>query len=139
MSGPSCFLARFSDRPCEGALVRAHLIEQQKLAKMLPRGAWYDTDAGSWFPIARYGYGSTHDMASRPQRSLESLQDDPAGWVWACGGDMGLEGHHGDLDGRRRVHRPLRVPRGALPVETERFAVDFGLEAYLERKYGPLV
>jgi hypothetical protein len=115
--------------------VRAHLIEQQRIAKDLPHGAARQDVYGFWWPIPR---GTVVVYDGRDVRSLESLQEDPATWVWACGGAMGLEGHHGDLDGRRDVHRPLRVPRAALPVETERFAVEFGFEAYLERKYGPL-
>lgn len=128
-----CFLAPFSDRPCEGELVRTHLIEQQRLAKDFPRGVARQDEDGYWWPIPR-GIVVVYD--GRDVRSLKSLQDDSATWVWACGGDMGLEGHHGDLDGRRGVHRPLRVPRGALPAETERFALDFGLASYLDRKYG---
>lgn len=127
-----CFLARFSDRPCEGALVRTHLIEQQKLAKTFPGGAFLDGRLG-WVAVSRI---TPVRSDSSQGRSLRSLQDDPGTWVWACGGAMGLEGHHGDLDGRRSVHRPLRVPRVALPEAVELFAATFGLEAYLERKYG---
>lgn len=55
-------------------------------------------------------------------------------WVWACGGPLGNAGHHGQLDAG---HRPLRVPRAALPAEVEVVAAELGLGWWLDREYGP--
>jgi hypothetical protein len=57
---------------------------------------------------------------------------DPRVWVWGCGGITGIGGHHGMLDYSRR----LRVPRDRLPATVEEFAVEVGLEWWLEREYG---
>ena len=98
-----CFLARFSDRPCEGRLIRAHLIPRQLINREVP------------FEI--------RDLAIQH----------PGSWVAACGGVMGNAGHHGMLD----ASRTLRVPREALPEQTEELAVLLGLEWWLDREYGP--
>lgn len=53
-------------------------------------------------------------------------------WVWGCGGPMGCSGHHGMLD----YSRTLRVPRERLPAGVEAFAVEHGVDWWLDREYG---
>lgn len=65
---PECWLAQFSDRPCSGRLVRAHLIPRQVLLRELR---------------AEVSAGAISDRRS---------------WVPACGGPQGDGGHHGMLD-----------------------------------------
>lgn len=76
-----CQLARFSDRDCDGPLVRAHLIPRQVLLRELP-----------------------------PEESAAAIQD-PRSYVMACGGATGVGGHHGELDfgGVRRIRIPRKL------------------------------
>ena len=60
---------------------------------------------------------------------------DRRAWVWGCGGIAGNGGHHGMLD----HSRTLRLPREALPVKIEQFALELGLLWWLERTYGERV
>ena len=137
MSGPSCWFASLPDAgPCEGQLVRCHLVDQQRLRIEFPRGAhWLDPEThGSEMCVAEHIW--TRDpLASirTPMRSmsLKQLQDDPRSWVWGCGGATGLEGHHGRFDGRK-----LRVERSLLPAGLEEFAAELGLGWWLDRRYG---
>jgi hypothetical protein len=50
----------------------------------------------------------------------------PAVWRPAC------HRHHGELD----QTKALRIPRGAIPVETEQWAAGHGLAWWLDREYG---
>lgn len=98
-----CFLARVPNAgPCDGRLIRAHLIPRSLLKRE---------------------FGKT--LGSK-------LAEDPATWVWACGGALGPGGHHGQLD----HSRTLRVPRVMLPRATEDFAAAHGLLWFLDREYG---
>ena len=71
-----CQLARFSDTPCDGELVRVHLIPRQRLRKELG---------------LETAYVAVRDRAT---------------WVWACGGPTGIGGHHGALDYSRTLRIP---------------------------------
>lgn len=119
MSVRRCFLAQFSERPCEGRLVRAHLVRQQVIQRELldARGQVNEL-------LGAQGKG-------RLPRSHD-LRWDSRTWVWACGGPTGNGGHHGMLD----HSRTLRVPRAALPEDVEEFAAEFGLGWWLDREYG---
>jgi hypothetical protein len=97
-SARSCWLAGLSDEPCDGRLVRVHLIPQQVIKREVRRSAALD----------------------------------PRTWVWACGGAVGVSGHHGMLD----YARTLRVPRHRLPAALEDFAEETGLGWWLDREYG---
>jgi hypothetical protein len=97
--------------PCDGRLVRAHLIPAQLLKR--------ETNAAV---RARAMTQATQDM----------LVWDPRAWVWMCGGPTGIGGHHGRLDYSRR----LRIPRHRIPPETEEFAAELGLGWWLDRTYG---
>lgn len=58
---------------------------------------------------------------------------DPRSWVWACGGLVGLGGHHGQFD---TGMRGLRLRREAIPPGTEELARELGIEWWLDRSYG---
>jgi hypothetical protein len=110
-----CFLKDFSDRPCDGRLVKAHLISRQFLRREL-----MDRTMLSMAPRADC------------ERAVDAKIADPRSWVWACGGPMGNAGHHGMLD----ASRTLRIPRDRLPAGLEEFAEELGLTWYLCREYG---
>jgi hypothetical protein len=108
---------QLDDRPCDGQLVRAHLIPKQRTKKQFQRagGAWHkfnDKNHAFWVP-------------------LDELLWAPASYRWVCGGPMGQGGHHGRIDGRQ-----IRVPRSVIPVETEEWAERFGLAWSLDHDYG---
>jgi hypothetical protein len=92
--------------PCDGPLVRCHLLPKHVLRQNFPKGF--------------------------EGRALAVLQADPRSWVWGCGGSMGLGGHHGQLD----TSRTLRIPRELIPTGTEEFAAELGLTPWLDREYG---
>lgn len=138
MSRPACFFKGWPGAgPCDGALIRAHLIPRQLLKREFPYGAWWDEAAQRWVrPTGRVRrVGAVHWAgvgADWPHRSLRSLMDDENTWVPCCGGPMGVSGHHGMLD----TSRKLRIPRERLPVKVEAFAEALGLGWYLDREYG---
>ena len=111
----ACWLAQFASTPCDGRLVKAHLIPRQLLRRECPNGFTVEDEDGA-YTIA-----------------LDKLIEDRSTWVWACGGPMGDGGHHGMLD----QSRTLRVPRAMLPRRVEWFAEALGLEWWLDRTYGP--
>jgi hypothetical protein len=87
---PECWLARFADTPCEGRLVRAHLLPRQLLLRELPA-----------------------------ERSAAAISD-PRSWVWGCGGISGLGGHHHQLDCSRTLRVPWEaLPSGLLELADE--------------------
>jgi len=118
-----CFLARFAPGvPCDGQLVRCHLISKQVLRREIwPRRAEL---AETW---GLYGCGPF-------PRSLQELCELPATWVPGCGGLCGCDGHHGMLDRSRK----LRIPFEDLPSETVRLAEWLDLMPWLEREYRPM-
>lgn len=123
---PVCFFKGWPGAgPCDGALIRAHLIPRQLLKREFPHGVFFDDER--WVKAAR-----CDDRYEVPHRPLEALCRDPRGWVPCCGGPMGPGGHHGMLD----VSRTLRVPRGRLPAGLEEFAAELGLSWWLDRTYG---
>jgi hypothetical protein len=118
-----CFLAAFSDRPCDGRLVKCHLIPRRTIAEAVQVGLQARRRT---FEISLAEYdamiGGAIVRANRDERS----------WVWGCGGPMGPTGHHGMLD----ASRTLRIPRHRLPAGLEEFAEELGLGWYLDREYG---
>lgn len=91
-----CWLARFGvyERgpmpPCEGRLIRAHLIKRQTLLRELPA-----------------------EVAAR-------AIDDPRSWVPACGGPQGNGGHHGMADHSRTLRIPYdNLPAGLIELAAE--------------------
>ena len=123
-----CFLKAFTDVPCEGQLVRAHLIPKQTIRKEFPKGA-FKID-GVWISARRADHLEGFDPDFR---TTAQMQDDYRSWVPACGGICGISGHHGMLDGYR-----LQIPRGWLPGDVEEYAQETGLGWYLDRTYGEL-
>jgi hypothetical protein len=81
---PGCWFAQnvIGCGPCDGRLVRCHLIPKQLLKR---------------------------EAASRHR---VSGANDERVWVWGCGGPMGNGGHHGQLDHSRtlRIHRDVLPP-----------------------------
>ena len=76
--------------PCDGALIRAHLIPRQLLLRELPA-----------------------------EVSAAAISDERS-WVPACGGPTGVGGHHGALDYSRRLRVPAeRLPAGLLELAAE--------------------
>lgn len=104
MSARCCWLGLLPGAgACDGRLIRAHLLPRQLLGREL---------------------GAAEARAA---------VKDPRSWVWACGGAVGVGGHHGQLD----YARTLRVPRHRLPAGLEDLALELGLVWWLDREYGP--
>lgn len=144
MSGPACWLAQFTDTPCEGALVRCHLLERQKLRQAYPDGAlalegllrtlWRcdlieEIPERVYYPIHLWEQ-TVYPAGIAPAFTLDSLADDPRLWRPGCGGITGIGGHHGLLDGFK-----LKPPRSAIPEETLDAARELGLLWAIERDH----
>jgi hypothetical protein len=102
---PGCWLAQFSEHPCDGRLIRAHLIPKQRVKRELR------------------GYG--------PAKLAEVLWDTRC-WIPACGGMMGNAGHHGAFDQRQLYVPRWALPAGVEEYALEHGLVwsldrDFGL------------
>lgn len=74
-----------------------------------------------------------HLLPARELRKVGHDPRDPRSWVYACGGIVGLGGHHGLFDGPKR----LRLRREAIPAGTEELAEWLGLGWFLDREFGP--
>lgn len=118
----ACFFT--GQGPCDGALVRAHLVPRQLLKKSFPHGVLLEH--GTWRRANRY-----EDRYELPHRSAGALALDERSWVLCCGGPMGNGGHHGQLD----VSRRLRLSHDQLPATVIEFANELGLGWYLDRTY----
>lgn len=128
MSDPTCWLAQFTDTPCDGVLVRAHLLQKQWLAKTFPEGAvWLPEQLRAVSALDLRRKGIAWDDTAR-ELSLEQLRKHPALWEPGCGGPMGQGGHHGQFDGYR-----LLVPRSRVSQRTVTFIHELGLGARWER------
>lgn len=117
--------------PCNGRLIRAHLIPQQLIKRTCPDGLYRYGDV--WLPPARVREleAPSLDMSGFPWRSCSALLMDPRSWVWCCGGPTGAQGHHGMLD----YSRTIRIPRDRLPAGVEEFAAELGLLWWVDRTY----
>ena len=77
---PGCWFAQIPEAgPCDGELVRVHLIPRQTLRKE---------------------FGKTLG---------NKLAEDPASFVPGCGGPTGIGGHHGMLDSSRKLRVPREL------------------------------
>lgn len=114
--------------PCEGQLVRAHLIPKQVIRKAFPKGAVRDDGKWERINVAKLGR-EAHDNLDL--RSVKEMQEDERCWVPMCGGMVGIGGHHGLFDGHR-----LSLDRRELPEALEEFAAETGLDWWLDRTYG---
>lgn len=125
---PACFFK--GKGPCDGALIRAHLLPKQLTRREYPEGAaLFD---GEWISVRELCRRvSPEGRANYHTRSLREIHDDPRSWVPACGGPTGIGGHHGRLDGLK-----LRIARADLPPALEQFAAELKLEWWLTRTYG---
>jgi hypothetical protein len=119
-----CF---FKDRPgwgpCDGPLIRAHLIAKQIIKREV-------------FSVLAGEHGR-----EKARKLLEPYVWDERGWVPCCGGPTGIGGHHGRLDARGTRLTTLR--RHELPERVEEFARELdglvGREVFgswLDRTYG---
>lgn len=138
---PRCWVAATipDAGPCEGRLIRAHLLSKQRIRKEFPHGAVFCVEiaqdgsigAPAWRPFdPRLSYlAISDDPAAR--RVLDELLWDPRVYVWCCGGPFGNSGHHGKID-----QHQLQIPRDALPVGVEEYATELGLGWELDRRYG---
>ena len=122
MSKPRCFFEGHG--PCDGALIKAHLIPRQLLKREFRYGVLLED--GQWRKADRY-----EDRYELPWRTADDLCDDMRTWVPCCGGPQGVSGHHGQVDGYQ-----LEVTRDMLPAAVEEFAETFGLGWFLDRRYG---
>jgi hypothetical protein len=114
-----CFFAGWPNAgPCDGRLIRAHLIPQQKIKRAVRSNHYF---AESRKESAMEG----------EQRAVRDWLADERGWVPCCGGPMGLSGHHGALD----VSRKLRIAWEQLPPGLVEFATELDLLPWLERTY----
>jgi hypothetical protein len=127
----TCFFAGWPGAgPCDGRLIKAHLIPRQLLRREYPDGAvqYVTAEGRTW---ARWRHGNPFGEG---YRTLKQLIDDERCWIPCCGGPMGPSGHHGQLD----YSCTLRIPREKLPPGVEEFAAELGLSWYLDRTYGRL-
>jgi hypothetical protein len=105
----TCWLARLSEKPCGGAMTKAHILSKQAIRKEI------------WNPAQAVG-----DVPESFPATLRELQDDPRCWVPACWA------HHQALD----IARTLRITREQLPAAVEDFAAQYGVVWILDREYG---
>lgn len=104
-----CWLAQFTNTPCNGRLQRVHLISKQRIKRALRSGAG-------------------RLRAEHMELSADEIVWDDRAWVPGC------EAHHHMLDQSRK----LQIPRWAISPATEQYAREYGLMVFLELEYGPL-
>lgn len=102
----TCWLAQFSEQPCDGRLIRAHLIPRQRIVREVTK------------PLPR-------------EEAFQIIWDERA-WAWACGGPMGNAGHHGAFDNRSLYVPRWALPAGVEAFAAEHGLVwsldrDYGL------------
>jgi hypothetical protein len=111
-----CWLAPFSDRPCDGDRgVKAHLIPKSPLRTEVV--ARRHKELGRRWPAS-----------ARERLELHAILWDPRVWVWACGGPTGIGGHHGAFD-----FGSIVVPEAAWPAPLREYLNELGLTWMLER------
>ena len=124
-----CFLAQFSDKPCDGLIRACHLISARRIKDHFPLGAWRWPEK-PWVPVTRSDELLGFEDATEV-KTVDELVYDPRIGVSGCGGPMGNSGHHGALD----VARTLKVPREALPEGVTEYAREFGLTWFVDLEY----
>ncbi len=77
----SCWLARFSSVPCEGRLIRAHLIPRQLLRREGHGGMVDDPRTWVWSCGGAMGVGGHHGMLDYSRRLRVPFEALPAGVV----------------------------------------------------------
>jgi hypothetical protein len=114
---PECWFSMLPDAgPCDGRLVRCHLIPRQKIRREVLSSA---------MRAGEDGFVRNHEA--------KAAVADPRCWVWGCGGPMGPGGHHGQF----KPDGPRPIARHRLPPALEEFAEEIGLEWWLDWCYGP--
>jgi hypothetical protein len=118
---PECWFKGLPDAgPCEGRLVKCHLVKQQVLKREI-RSARAE--------YARTGVTPNHLLI--PKSMEAALLAEPWTWVWGCGGPMGPGGHHGQF----KPDGPKPIPLSLLPVDFTRRMAELGLWWYVERTF----
>jgi hypothetical protein len=98
-----CFFAgRRGWGPCDGALIRAHVVPKRMMKREL------------WAPLNR------EHPPMKAREILGGLIWDPRAWVPCCGGPTGIGGHHAELDTPGLSLAP-RLTRAELPEGLEDF------------------
>lgn len=124
---PACFFAgRPGAGPCDGELIRAHLIPKQRIKR----------EARAARAAQRRGEELSPARVALLARSIPLLVWDPRCWVPMCGGPMGQGGHHGAFDAGG-VGK-LVIARADLPPAVEEYAEQYGLGWSLDADYGPM-
>lgn len=114
----SCWFAELPNAgPCDGKLVKCHLVTKQTLRKDVWANRTREALVASGVPLPK---------------TRQQLFNDPRAWVYGCGGPIGQGGHHGQYkpDGPRPIARHL------LPPEVEEFARELRIVWWLDRTYG---
>jgi hypothetical protein len=79
---PGCFLAQFSSKPCDGRLIRAHLISKQTIRRECGKGWRFIADDPSVLGLGvRRPYGlfwASRDAGLRPHRA-DPAREPPSG------------------------------------------------------------
>jgi hypothetical protein len=104
--------------PCDGRLVKAHLIPKQRIRT--ETCARMHRELGRRWPLQ-----------PSEKALLYSILWDGRVWVPVCGGPTGIGGHHGMFDGQQ-----LEVLRSMVPEACEEFAREHELVWSLDRDYG---
>lgn len=117
--------------PCDGRLIRAHLIPQGRIRWRFRRGAYRLAGETTWTPVSRHVLVPDLGPGGH-SKPLDAVLWDERVWVPMCGGPTGIGGHHGQLD----YSGKLRIPRELLPPGLEEFAREHGLVWSLDRDYG---
>jgi hypothetical protein len=106
---PECWFKGLPDAgPCDGRVVKCHLVKQQVLKREL-------------------GGRSGDEL----KRSVDALCRESWSWVWGCGGAMGPGGHHGQF----KPDGPKPIPLSLLPEDFTRRMAELGLWWYVERTF----
>lgn len=77
----ACYLAPFSDRPCDGQLVRCHLLPKQLLKREGHRAAAADERSWVWGCGGPMGNGGHHGMLDHSRTLRVPLAALPTGTV----------------------------------------------------------
>lgn len=120
---PECWFSKLPGAgPCDGALVKCHLVTKQEL-----KNRWRSIHHGTALDHGRRE-AAVRDLPS----TLLKLYADARTWVWGCGGPIGNGGHHAQF----KPDGPRLIDRHRLPEGVEEIARLLQLEWWLDRTYG---
>jgi hypothetical protein len=131
---PECWFKGLPDAgPCEGRLVKCHLVKQQVLKREGGSSSAISSRVRSFgtaevSPSRGYGLAGAVAVAGVPVAAAP--RDDPRTWVWGCG-----------LSRAGRSSRPVQagraegIPLSLLPEGFTRLMAELGLWWYVERTF----